>query len=632
MPQDGHAPKTRLVPALAFWLTTAIFVAPIYFQQPWLGDDLDYWSFAIHHHDPEVGQPLNKGFHALRWPVWGVIWLFQHILPKGLPSYYAQPVFYFALGTAVMLLWAREIFPWSWRRQSLAMVLYLFHPLLGPVLHRPMPDLSEGVFMAGALLAFWRVLRAETFSRSVPYAVLCGLLIQLAFANRFTGLLIVPVMVLCTLSVHPRRMMRLLPVATASLVFFLIECSVYFAVHGNFLHSLTANASGRGRPGTEPVPLWWFPFRFFDTLWKGNVLKIFFTATALAGILFAMRSKERVTRLSAFWAIWLYLGYSCAIQSVDPLRPLIRDGERFIASLAWPLTLMSVSGIFSLVAGFQEKLPWRNFSLKHTRVALLVLALPLGLSSGRKFFYGFDPELNTYIESTLDNSRIVSHSGMRDLCALVNYEKTKRFQWNIIDKWLEGEKRVADALAAADLLWVRHKELWLARRKTLEQEPENEEYSPPPYALNPPVMFPERVIALNERPDLWFFNMRHPPGPLSEVSLDGVPREFFTELQKPLRWRMSLTIPRTELERPGVIGVYLRASASRVHPLDVDVEFFAGQKKIAARQPLLYINPMPADDAIFCDVPPGADSLRLTVRSRASKGWVAVEFVRAYVR
>ncbi len=613
-----------------FWFLAAILIGPLYLREPWLGDDLDYWSFAIHFHDPEVGQALDKGFHALRWPVWGVIWFFQHVLPKGLPSYYAQPVFYYALGASVMLLWARKLFAESWRKQSLAMVIYLFHPLLEPVLHRPMPDLSEGVLMAAAMFAFWRVLSLEKTTAWLGASVLCGLLVQLAFANRFTGLIVVPVMVLSALFVHAKRALRVTAVVFFGMLFFCIEGLFYYSLHGDFLHSLTANSAGRGRPGTEPLPLWWLPFRFFDTLWEGNVLKVIFNSTALIGLLLSVRSAQRNIRICGFWALWLYLGYSCAIQGLDPLRPLIRDGERFIASLAWPLSLLSVLGISWIYTRFFRDKLFGNLLLKHSRLIIVLAVIPLAFTVGRKFAFGFDQELIRLIAETETDTVIATHTGMRDLCALADYKNARKLSWRIVGDFLEDEEE--NYLANAQQVWLRHKELWLSRRKLLEQNSDDQNFASPFYAQEPPLYFPMQVIALNNRPDLWFFDLRRSDGLVKKVTDPRIPQNLTLSLRKPLSFQEDFSLPKKGADSEGVIGVYFCASASRVHPLDVDLEFFADQKKIASRQPLVYFNPMVACDAAFCDIPAGADVVRIRLRSRASQGWIQVESVKVFFR
>ncbi len=82
------------------------------------------------------------GFHALRWPIWGVCWLLQFLV-NGPASYYGVPLLYLAFSLA------REIFG-STAAGRIAALLLIFHPILDPSVTRPMPDLPEGVWSTAA--------------------------------------------------------------------------------------------------------------------------------------------------------------------------------------------------------------------------------------------------------------------------------------------------------------------------------------------------------------------------------------------------------------------------------------------------------------------------------------------------
>jgi hypothetical protein len=635
----------------ACWFLAAAVVAVLHLREPWLGDDLDYWSFAVHFHEPRFGSELDDGFHALRWPVWGVIWLFQHVLPKGLPSYYAEPMFYFALGALAMRLWAARVFGVGNPLVAVAMLVYLYHPLLADVAHRPMPDLSEGVWMAFAMLAWWSAMRAKRVVSALPAVVLGGLFLQLCFANRFTGLIIVPVMALCTLALAPRRWWRMGLMVAAFVFFFALEGLVYQALHGSFWHAIEANASGRGRPGTEPVPLWWFPFRFLPALWEGDVLKVIFMVAALAGAAVLWRRDEaRKTsavhtvhsgRLCVLWAVLLYLGYSCAIQSVDPPRPLIRDGDRFVASLAWPLGLLTAAGLWAAWRLVRMRPRLARWLGRHRKVAVGLVLVVLVFSNGRKFGYGFSRELGERIAATPPGTRIATHSGMRDLVALTDFEQARRFVWEDVDGWYQQAVCWEEIFARNDELWMQHKEAWLKRRKQLEQEPENTEFVPVFFASQEMPVLPRQVIAVDARADLYFFDLRElrPRGPrtagdgaTAPVRLRSVflRQDFMVDFKKGREeeFEFELAAP----GRVGVLGIFYEADCNKVRPFEVEVEFLCAGRVFEIRELLMYFNPAPGRDAVFCDVPAGAEKARLVLRCRQSSGRANFERLEIFVR
>ena len=616
------------------WLIAATVVGTLYLREPWLGDDLEYWGFAVHFHEPRFGSALDEGFHALRWPVWGVIWLVQHVLPKGLPSYYAQPVIYFTLGAFVIWLWSQKVFGGKSGLAGLAMVVYLFHPLLANVAHRPMPDLSEGVWMALAMLFWWRLLNARSLAEMLGAALVGGLLLQICFANRFTGILILPTMALCTLAVNPLRSWRLLLLVTSFIVFFSAEALVYKLVHGNFWHAFEANASARGRPGTEPVPYWWLPLRFVPVLLEDDVLKVLYTLAAVIGAVWLWRGIHmpaldgvmlKTRRLCVLWTLLLYLGYSCAFQSVDPIRPLIRVGERFIASLAFPMVFLTTAGLHAswvLIRNRFSNVGW----VRRLYFALLVgIGVVSLLSYTRKFEFGFNRELQQRIALTAPGTRIASHSGMRDIVALADFDRAKCFVWEVLRGWYERKIDWEEIFLRNDELWMRHKEAWLSRRKRLERHPQDGTFVPVFFAQQNKAILPSQVIALNNYADLYFFDLQ----PLREKltqrdykttrSVLAV-EDFVLDLSPKRRWQYEFALP--EASSKSVIGIFYTASGDRLRPFDVVVKFLRQGREVEHRQLLMYFNPTLSADAVFCDVPAGMQKAQLMLRSRHSSGRV----------
>jgi hypothetical protein len=63
----------------------------------------------------------------------------------------------------------------------------------------------------------------------------------------------------------------------------------------------------RGVKGTESIPVWYLPFRFFDTLWKGNPLAPFYCIFAVVGIFTAWRATGRGHRpRNRVRLVWLW--------------------------------------------------------------------------------------------------------------------------------------------------------------------------------------------------------------------------------------------------------------------------------------------------------------------------------------
>src|SRR5678809_608569 len=126
----------------------ALLVGVIFLRNPKLGDDFTYWrlAFELHDHIPQAWSA--KSFHALRWPVWGVSWLIQGIVGPGLISFYGVPLLYLAIGAMLAYGLAQHLTSTA-QAGWVAAIAFLFHPLIDPVVYRPMPDLSEGVLGAG---------------------------------------------------------------------------------------------------------------------------------------------------------------------------------------------------------------------------------------------------------------------------------------------------------------------------------------------------------------------------------------------------------------------------------------------------------------------------------------------------
>jgi hypothetical protein len=178
----------------------AFLVGLLFLREPGFGDDLTYWSFAFDLHERGLKAWQVKSFHDLRWPVWGVSWVLQGIFGPGLIAYYGVPLLYLAAGAMLSFVFGRKLAGSIAVGWGCAMA-FVFHPLLDSVAYRPMPDLSEGVWGAAVMLAWWGLMHAEGGRRRWLLAVLTGAAVFLAESNRITGVFIIPVIVLARCSI-----------------------------------------------------------------------------------------------------------------------------------------------------------------------------------------------------------------------------------------------------------------------------------------------------------------------------------------------------------------------------------------------------------------------------------------------
>src|SRR5215204_3405659 len=178
----------------------AIGVGILFLDEPRFGDDFTYWYHAFNLHERGMEAWSKNSFHQIRWPVWGVCWVFQGIFGPGLISYYGTPFLYLTLGAFAAFAIGRLLFKSNGLSWGCALV-FLFHPLLDSavetLLSRPMPDLGEGVFGADAVLAWWAMMQSNR-KHWVLYGVAAGLIVFIAEENRLTGLFLIPL--LCCLT------------------------------------------------------------------------------------------------------------------------------------------------------------------------------------------------------------------------------------------------------------------------------------------------------------------------------------------------------------------------------------------------------------------------------------------------
>ncbi|HEX8295905.1 MAG TPA: hypothetical protein VF593_06360 [Chthoniobacteraceae bacterium] len=629
------------------WHVAAVALAGLllgllFLQEPGFGDDLTYWSFAFDLHERGLIAWQKGSFHDLRWPVWGVCWMLQAIFGPGLLSYYGEPLLYLAAGAALAFCFGRKLtapVPLAWA----CGIAFLFHPLLDTVCYRPMPDLSEGVLGAAVMLAWWQMMQPQTRLPAILYALLTGAGITVLEANRVTGMFIVPVLILCTLLFFPRRFGWLVLAGVFSAVLYAGECLFYKRLFNDWLHDLSANTGNKGAKGTEYPNAWTMPFRFFDTLWKGNPLAPVYCIFSAIGIWSAWKRRGVLGRVIVVWFGGLYLLYSCAPQSLWPYRPLVRDADRFLCAIVVPMALLAVLGLWEIarrlaeqrVAGKVVKHAEEIARSKFGPALVLVgsVALLTAATSRALFDPGFVPEMRRYLASVPDGTRIFSHKAMREIVHLVDASSGRRLVWNAPNAILHRKPELEAQAAGAAEFWYARKLVWLTTRKELEKQK---------HATQPPLGsyfdLPERewtltgLFAKGDTPDLIFYRRRKPDSP-APLILNSDAAEWQQLLPAlPAKWaRKSGTstlqkdwnVPDNLLGRVGRIE--LNAASEQVEALTIRLRFFRGRGDEIAEYLLKpYLFPSGGKEFFALQIPANAESCQ--VQLKFAKSAEAVEF------
>ncbi|MEZ5405831.1 MAG: hypothetical protein R3F23_06570 [Verrucomicrobiia bacterium] len=411
------------------------FVASFFYAQaPSMGDDIDYYGFALHRHFPRSEFPPDDGFHFLRWPVWGLIWFYQFLGGYGWGSFLFVPFFCLAVACAIAFFVGKELEGPG--VGVLAALLVFFHPLMDPLITRPMPDVMECALGGLGFLMVWRFLfGAEKRSRlaGLGYGMGLGVLIFVTWANRPTGLIwVIAVGLLSLLRWREVGWFWFFALATFTLCFF-VEAWIYQNLFGDFWHSWHANLKATGRKGTEAIAFWKLPFRFFDTFAAGGALKLpYFLLTLVGCWMVWLQGKKGKWVVS--WFILIYLGVSCAVQSIFPLRPLVRDGARFLGAVALPAGILAAFGLRGI---------W-NFALKRGNLflrrgmkngAVIGLVLLLFLASSRnRWNPDYLPELRAWFKQIQPGEKIKTHGNFYEVAFIADAKKARQLTWFIFDR------------------------------------------------------------------------------------------------------------------------------------------------------------------------------------------------------
>ncbi|MGC1480289.1 MAG: hypothetical protein WA771_07280 [Chthoniobacterales bacterium] len=614
-----------LTPTLLFF--GAFVVSWIYQTPPSLGDDLNYWGLAMDLHRGTPGAWSEESFHDLRWPVWGLCWLLQ--IPFGFSalSYYLQPMVYLGAGAVLVHAMTREIGA-SRSIALLAGILFLFHPQLDSVIDRPMPDLSEGFWVALAFFGWLRLMRSENAGGSVGFAVLVGLCLAIGQANRITGVFAIPVLVLCTLAFHPKRILWLALVGLFAAFFVAVEFAVYYSITGEWLHSIQANLGATGRKGTETLPVWQLPFRFLPAFYRRYSDVIYIVATII-GVYPAVRWFGRPGRALVAYALLYLLTYSCALQSFSPPRPLVRDGDRFLASLAFPLSTLAAFGLGLVIDQLRRRLdPYDRWPL-HRLLPLGFLALVIGL-----IFFATRPfresnylsTISEYLVTVPEGTKVLANPALQHVVTMADPQKAETFDWTLKKDLLNPGTETLRVADRADQIWFIRKWIWTGTRKKSEYDRLSGIGDIAPY-LRPPLgeWTAVRSIPKGDVPDFVFLDRRTDGTALTSLAPDGqLLRELFVpQLKVPSAWALPhrrtepteySPVPIPPALRGQVLFLGLRYSSDETEPVRVNVYFYRDGDRFHELTLKPYLFPDPSEDFFFLTIPPDADALSLRLR------------------
>ncbi len=532
------SPSHRLFPLLLF--VGAFLLTLLFAKAPSMGDDIDYYGFAVGLRYPQPALEISDGFHFLRWPVWGTIGLIQYLSGPGLASFLFVPRFCIALSTALLFALGRRVAgPLA---GGLAAALFFFHPLVDPLLERPMPDVVEGLLgLLGFLVVWWRLRAAEEGRPPRALATWAtgfalGVLIFTTWANRPTGLVWVIVVFLLALT----RIRLMAPVIALAVPvaggLFCLEGLIYQRVFGDFWHSITANLGATDRKGTEAISIFELPFRFLDTLIDRR-MSLVLLLLAVAGAVWLSTRERR--RLSHWWLIgWgalSYLGLACAIQSVSPLQPLVRDGKRFIGTVAFPISLLAAFGIYWAVPFIARKWPRTRPWIFSWRGAVLFFILMLAGNHRPLRHLEFLPEIAKWVEARPAGSVVASHEDFYAVAMMAAPQAAQQLKWSLFrrqDLPDDAEVLLPASLDNASALMLHRPRMLVTARKRFESKRTLDlaDLAENMLDLDRSWRLADATLRLQE-PEFYWFTRR--AGPVREISVLGALQKLDWSVKPP---------------------------------------------------------------------------------------------------
>jgi hypothetical protein len=611
----------------------ALAVGLAFLREPGFGDDLTYWTQGLEVHERGAKAWERGSFHDLRWPVWGVCWALQRVLGFGIASFYGEPLLYLTIGAMLAFMLGRKLLD-SPAAGWAGAAAFLFHPLLDSICFRPMPDLSEGVLGAAAIATWWGLMHTVLGQRAVGWMIATGLLVFVAQANRVTGAFIVPVLIVNTLAFFPRRFGWLVGAGAVSVACYAGEAALYHSLFGDWFHSINANMNNAGNKGTDPVPLWWLPLRFLDAFWKGNNLASAYSVLALIGIPHAWRRLGVAGRVLVLWFVVLYLCYSSAPQPMWPIRPLLRDADRFLAALAVPMSLLAVCGLWWL----WEKLnAWRPIRAPAAAVGCVAVLALWAITTRERFDLGFVPEFRSYLRSLPAGTKVFTHESMRAIALLCDADAVRRLKISAPNYILQSTPMLESEAAQATEFWYARKLVWLTMRKQLEQgahprQPRLGSYFDAPEREWTPV----RLLAKGDTPDLIFYRRRTPQTlPPQVVGADA--QEFRGLLPPlPIEWKRGSGPTEFQIKWPvpeSVRGKFARlegiAASAQPEAFTLRLKFRRGDDEVAEYLLKPYLHREGGKEFFVFSIPRDAERCDVTLKFNSKAKAARFENMRA---
>jgi len=625
----------------------ALFVVSVatgllFLHEPGFGDDLTYWSLAFDLHDGTRNVWNLQSFHDLRWPVWGVSWLWQYFFGPGLASFYCVPLLYLAAGSALAFTFGRMALRTAAGGWACGLAL-LFLPLLDPVISRPMPDLAESVFGASALLAWWAMMQSTSPRRAAVFGLLAGVSIGLSVSNRITGVFIAPVLVVSTLMFFPRRWPWLFVPALGAALFLGAEGAIYYLLRGDPLHNLHANLTARGATDTAAMPVWNLPLRYLDGLFRSSRIASVFAAFALGGLWAGWRHGGLNGRLVAVWFVVLYLECSCAVQSFNPVRPLLGSTVRYLAALSIPMAVLAGIGVTELTR-LISRWSWAparrctDALARHPVIVGGAAFVALALYSNRPFFdRGFTAELQHRMATMPSGTKIFSHRAMRDVAFLVDPENARRFQWIAPKAILVRNEELEAQAAASDEFWYLRKQLWMSERKNMERTGSGLQPALGSYFDAPAQSWMlTDIFAKGSDCDLVFYRRRPADASPPQVLTPDSPeiRALFPPLpamwdpqRHPRTLKVQWKVPASL--RGKLLNIEFNGASTTVEPFIAKFQFDAGERRVESflLKPILYAGG--GKEFLALPIPADAETCRIEIRFSAKSKDVQLTAFRA---
>lgn len=645
------------------WRTALVFAAAClvrqaYARAPMMGDDIDYFGFALHRVLPRADFPAEGGFHFLRWTVWGPIWAWMCAFGPGPAAYDLVPAASLGACCAMTYRIGRRLLHEA-GGVAAALVL-LFHPLMNDLILRPMPDIVEAVLVTLGFLLLWR--RLEPGERDEPLGSpwaaggAMGLLVFLSWVNRPTGLIWFIAAVMLSAIFAPRRLLPLFPPAVGVFALcFAIEGAVYLRLFDDFWHGWHANQLAADRKGTDAVALWWLPLRYLGVVASGGLLKSLLLVCSLAGGVVLWRGGGARGKFAVGWCVLLYLGVSCALQSAFPFKPLVRIGERFIGGLAIPLSLLAAAG---LDAGLRRAAArWPRLATAPAWVApALGLAALIGLSSREWRDPAFLPALRAWLAALPADAVVAADGDAYEAAFIAAPAAARALRWEIVSRREVPGASALPGLSAAGHLLVCRPRLMVTVRKQLESARLASETRLPAELFGPampwvladvafqPFELDREARALGasrgaRAPDfLWFCKRLAPAEPRGGILAQASGWEWRADGEPPgtLGWRQDGALafrrsgggqarflsPAIGLP-PGLRGraVQVRAllSSAQPEPFDLCVAFRDAKGRSLGTQVMrTYAAPWGLWDFNAFRVPEGAETARLLVGAKSN--------------